>query len=138
MSDWDMKAKYAGREKFAKPGEVGRNTHTVWVTLGTVNNGKKKTVAGTLGTQSTLMLLPVNGTSADENALTWGATSRTATSLSSNVIKASALTGSNIFMAQTKSFPGSRNFPWNIISFMDGEVHLEALNVAVTDNIAES
>ena len=115
-----MWAKYAGREKEVKAGVVGINTHAVWVILGTVNNGKKKNVAGTLGTQSTLTLLPVKGTSGEENALIVGKTSRTETMLSSNVTKASALTGSNIFMAHTKLLPGSRNFSRTIGSFMDG------------------
>ncbi len=41
------------------PAEVGRNTQVAFVTLGTVNSGKKNFVDKPLGTQSTLTLLPV-------------------------------------------------------------------------------
>ncbi len=133
-----MWVKYAGLEKEVKPSVVGRNTHAVWVILGTVNNGRKKSVAGILGTQSTLTLLPVNGASEEENALIVGAISIIETMLSSNVTKASALTGSNIFIAHTKLLPGSRNFSRTIGSFIDGKVQAETLNVALADNTAES
>jgi hypothetical protein len=39
-----------------------------FVTFDAVNSGKKKTAVELLGTQSTVMLLPVNDTSGDDNA----------------------------------------------------------------------
>jgi hypothetical protein len=81
MRDCEINEKSAGCEKEAMPVAVavGRNLHEAFVTLVTVNSGKKKAAEGSLGTQSILKLLPVNGKSAGKNACTVGKTSKTDT-----------------------------------------------------------
>jgi hypothetical protein len=134
MSDGEIKEKEAGCEKEVKSDAEGRNTHEVFVTLGTVNKGKKNTADGALGTQSTLMLLPVNATSGDENDFMLSETSRIETAVSSKVRKSEALTGSNIFKAQTKLLPGSSK---PIGSFMEVEVHVEEFNKTLPDKTTD-
>jgi hypothetical protein len=80
--------------------EVDRNTQDVLVILAAVNRGKKNTRDETLGTQSTLMLLPVKATSEDENERTLGKTSTTETLTSLNTTNDSVTAGSTIFSAQ--------------------------------------
>ena len=74
-----MEIKCAGCEKGKTPAVAGKNVHEVLVTLGIVNSGKKKLVAGRMGMQSTLMLPPMNETFGDESASMSGETSRTVT-----------------------------------------------------------
>ncbi len=100
ISVGDTSMKVAGCEKERVTVEVDRNTHDVLVTLAAVNRGKKNTRDETLGTQSTLMLLPVKAASADENAWTLGKTSRTETLTSLNTTNDSVTAGSIIFSAQ--------------------------------------
>jgi hypothetical protein len=76
--------------------------------LDTVNSGKKKLTDGTIGVQSMLTLLPVNGESEDEIDCMKGATSRTETATSSNVTTTSVMGGSTNFKDQTKSLAGSK------------------------------
>ena len=92
-----------------------------------VNSGKKKNAVELPGTQSTVMLLPVNDTSGDENACMMGNTSRTETAMLSNVVQTLVMAGSASFKAQTKSLAGF-TFPGS--NLMDGHVHEEALKIA--------
>ena len=63
-----METKYAGCEKEDNPEVDGRNLHDALVTFDAVNNGTKNSVAGGIGTQSKLMLLPAKDTLGEENA----------------------------------------------------------------------
>jgi hypothetical protein len=59
MRDPAIEANLAGCASGDRPAEVGKNMQVAFVTLGTVNRGKKNFVDKPLGTQSTLTLLPV-------------------------------------------------------------------------------
>jgi hypothetical protein len=106
MIDREIKINWAGCVKEVKPAVAGKNTQDVFVTLSTVNSGKKKAVDGADGSQSMLKLLPVNGKSEGENAFTVGETSRTETATSSKVTITSVTAGSTNFKAHMKSLAG--------------------------------
>ena len=133
MRDRDTKEMSAGCENDTTLLVEGRNTHDALVALATVNSGRKKLTDGTLGAQSTLKLLPVNGKSDDENSWIKGATSRTETATSSKVTATSVMGGSTIFNDQMKSLAGSKP----IGSLTGGKVHREALKVKFADSTAE-
>lgn len=101
-----MNENSAGCEKETRPVADDTNTHDASVTLATVNSGKKKAVDGSLGTQSMLKLLPVNGNSAGKNDFILGRTSRTDTGTFSKLTKVSVIAGSTIFKAHMKSLAG--------------------------------
>ncbi len=100
------------------------------MTFDAVNSGKKKTAVELLGTQSTVILLPVNDTSGEEKACMTGNTSRTETVMLSKVVQTLVIAGSSSFKAQTKSLAGG-SLPGS--NWMDGHVHVEALKIACTD-----
>jgi hypothetical protein len=88
-----MATKYAGCENDDNPEVDGKNVHDALVTFEAVNSGKKKVVAGGMGTQSKLMLLPVKDTLGEENACMIGDTSKTDTATSLKVITMSVIDG---------------------------------------------
>ena len=68
ITDCEIDEIKAGCEKETIPVDQGKKMHDAFVMLVTVYSGKKNDVEGGLGIQSTLRLLPVNGTSSDDNA----------------------------------------------------------------------
>ena len=110
-----------------------KKIHEVFVTLSAVKSGKKKNFDGMIGTQSMLMLLPINDKLSDDSACIVGKTSSTETAISSKVTCVAVTTGSTIFTAQTKSLAG---ITWASGNLMVGIVHVDALNVALIDTTA--
>ncbi len=98
--------KCTGCENEIKPAAVGKNTHDAFVTLDAVNNGKKKLVAGGIGTQSKPIVLPENETLGDVNDCMIGETSNTETSTSLKAITRSVIAGSTSLMFHLKPFAG--------------------------------
>ena len=88
-----MATKYARCEKDDNPEVDGRNVHDAFVTFVAVNSGTKKVVAGGMGTQSKLMLLPVKDTLGEENACMIGDTSETDTATSLKFITMPVING---------------------------------------------
>ena len=88
-----METKCAGCEKEDNPEVDGRNLHDALVTFDAVNNGTKNSVAGGIGTQSKVMLLPVKDTLGEENPCIIGDTSKTDTATSLKVITMSVIDG---------------------------------------------
>ena len=130
MIDEEMRVISASCENDARP-LLERKTHEEFVTLGTVNNGRKNFVNGArTGSQSTVITPPVNGTSGDDKAAITGETSSTETAKLSKTMGSDVI-GSTNLKDQYKSLAGITDASDG--SWMNVVDHLELLNVAFTD-----